>query len=85
MFEDEPAHLDELDYEGDGEYTRSAYHQLINAPLLKLAVLQQYLDYFPSRGILGVSDGEHIYLNTNVPNSGVVCGVQVRACGRLGS
>jgi len=78
MFEDELAHLDELEYDGSGEHTRSDHHQLINAPLLNLAALQQHLDYFPSRGILGTSDGERIYLNTNAPNSGVVCGVQVR-------
>ena len=75
MFEDELVLLDE--FEHDNEHLSSHHHQLVNAPLLKLAALERHLDSFPSRGLLGVSERERIYLNTNAPNSGVVCGVQV--------
>jgi len=77
MFADELGLLNEFEREGDDGLFSSHRHQLVNAPLLKLAALQHRLDDFPSRGLLGVSDGERIYINTNAPNSGVVCGVQV--------
>ena len=77
MFEDELALVPELGLR-DGDKAHSVHQQLVTAPLLNLTALQQNLKDFPSRGLLGLSNGERIYLNTNAPSSGIVCGVPVR-------
>jgi len=77
MFEDELALIPELRLR-DGDKAHSVHQQLVTAPLLNLTALQRHLKYFPSRGLLGLSNIERIYLNTNEPGSGIVCGVQVR-------
>lgn len=52
-------------------------HQLVTSPLLNYVALRHYTEAFPSRGLLGTTFGERIYMNTNTPSSGVICGVQV--------
>jgi len=54
-------------------------HQLTTSPLVTFSALEQHATAFPSRALLGTASGERIYLNTNAPSSGVICGVQVRA------
>jgi cysteine synthase len=53
------------------------HHQLITSPLLTYSALEHCAADFPSRGLLGTSAGIRVYLNTNAPNSAVICGVQV--------
>ena len=52
-------------------------HQLTTSPLVTFSAFEQHPHAFPSRALLGTAGGERIYLNTNAPSSGVVCGVQV--------
>ena len=52
-------------------------HQLITSPLLNFPAVRQHAEAFPSRGLLGTTTGERLYMNTNTPSSGVICGVQV--------
>jgi hypothetical protein len=52
-------------------------HQLITSPLLNFSAVRHHAEAFPSRGLLGTTDGERLYMNTNTPSSGVICGVQV--------
>ncbi|KAJ6577804.1 hypothetical protein B0H19DRAFT_1370886 [Mycena capillaripes] len=52
------------------------HHQLVTSPLLTHSALKHCVAYFPSRGLLGTSAGDRIYLNTNAPNCAVICGVQ---------
>ena len=52
-------------------------HQLITSPLLNLAAVRHHPKAFPSRGLLGTTIGGRLYMNTNTPSSGVICGVQV--------
>lgn len=52
-------------------------HQLITSPLLNFATVRHHAETFPSRGLLGTTAGERLYMNTNTPSSGVICGVQV--------
>ena len=52
-------------------------HQLITSPLLNFAALRHHVEAFPSLGLLGTTIGERLYMNTNTPSSGVICGVQV--------
>ena len=52
-------------------------HQLITSPLLNFAALEQLAEAFPSRGLLGTTIGDRLYMNTNYPSCGVICGVQV--------
>jgi hypothetical protein len=53
-------------------------HQLVTSPLLTYSALKQRSSDFPSRGLLGTSAGDRVYVNTNAPSSAVICGVQVR-------
>ncbi len=52
-------------------------HQLITSPLLNFAAVRHHAEAFPSRGLLGTTIGERLYMNTNTPSSGIICGVQV--------
>jgi hypothetical protein len=52
-------------------------HQLITSPLLNFAAVGHHAEAFPSRGLLGTTIGERLYMNTNTPSCGVICGVQV--------
>jgi hypothetical protein len=52
-------------------------HQLITSPLLNFAAVKHHAEAFPSRGLLGTMIGERLYMNTNTPSCGVICGVQV--------
>ena len=52
-------------------------HQLITLPLLNFAAVRHHAEAFPSRGLLGTTIGERLYLNTNTLSSGVICSVQV--------
>ncbi|KAJ7158979.1 hypothetical protein C8R43DRAFT_357208 [Mycena crocata] len=52
------------------------HHQLITSPLLTYSVLKDRVADFPSRGLLGTSAGDRLYVNTNAPSSVVICGVQ---------
>ena len=52
-------------------------HQLITSPLLNFAAVRHHAEAFPSRGLLGTTNGERFYMNTNTPSCGVICGVQV--------
>ena len=52
-------------------------HQLITSPLLNFTAVRHHAEAFPSRGLLGTTTGERLYMNTNTPSSGVICGVQV--------
>ena len=52
-------------------------HQLITSPLLNFTAVRHHAEGFPSRGLLGTTTGERLYMNTNTPSSGVICGVQV--------
>ena len=78
-----PAYLDELafletatpaDQNPDADLLN---HQLITSPLLTYSALQHRAADFPSRGLLGTSAGDRVYINTNTPSSVVICGVQV--------
>ncbi|KAJ7151964.1 hypothetical protein C8R46DRAFT_1121634 [Mycena filopes] len=51
-------------------------HQLVTSPLLTYSVLKHGTADFPSRGLLGKSAGERVYVNTNTPSTTVICGVQ---------
>ncbi|KAJ7679442.1 hypothetical protein DFH06DRAFT_974912 [Mycena polygramma] len=51
-------------------------HQLVTSPLLTYSALKQRPAEFPSRGLLGTSAGDRVYVNTNAPSSTVICGVQ---------
>ncbi|KAJ7430794.1 hypothetical protein B0H11DRAFT_2134212 [Mycena galericulata] len=51
-------------------------HQLVTSPLLTYSALKQRAADFPSRGLLGTSAGDRVYVNTNAPSSAVICGVQ---------
>jgi hypothetical protein len=66
---------DELDRDETDEMLLQ--HQLITSPLLNFAAVRHHAEAFPSRGLLGTTIGERLYLNTNTPSSGVICGVQV--------
>ncbi|KAJ6493234.1 hypothetical protein C8R45DRAFT_1212645 [Mycena sanguinolenta] len=50
------------------------HHQLVTSLLLTYSAIR-VVD-FPSRGLLGMSAGDRVYVNTNAPSSAVVCGVQ---------
>ncbi|KAJ7024784.1 hypothetical protein C8F04DRAFT_1130573 [Mycena alexandri] len=52
------------------------HQQLITSPLLTYSILKNRTADFPSRGLLGTSGGERVYVNTNAPSSAVICGVQ---------
>ncbi|KAF7342598.1 p-loop containing nucleoside triphosphate hydrolase protein [Mycena sanguinolenta] len=51
-------------------------HQLVTSPLLTYSALKHRAADFPSRGLLGTSTGDRVYINTNTPSSAVICGVQ---------
>ncbi|KAJ7735542.1 hypothetical protein DFH07DRAFT_905815 [Mycena maculata] len=51
-------------------------HQLVTSPLLTYSALKHRPADFPSRGLLGTSAGDRVYINTNTPSSAVICGVQ---------
>ncbi|KAJ6518103.1 hypothetical protein C8R47DRAFT_1031499, partial [Mycena vitilis] len=51
-------------------------HQLVTSPLLTYSAFKQRPAEFPSRGLLGTSAGDRVYVNTNAPSSAVICGVQ---------
>ncbi|KAJ7782245.1 hypothetical protein DFH07DRAFT_728407 [Mycena maculata] len=51
-------------------------HQLVTSPLLVYPALKHHATDFPSRGLIGTSAGERVYVNTNAPSSAVICGVQ---------
>jgi hypothetical protein len=53
------------------------HHQLVTSPLLTYSALKHRAAEFPSRGLLGTSTGDRVYVNTNAPSSVVICGVQV--------
>jgi hypothetical protein len=55
----------------------SSKHQLITSPLLNFAAVKHHAEAFPSRGLLGTTIGERLYMNTNTPSCGTICGVQV--------
>ncbi|KAJ7080294.1 hypothetical protein C8R44DRAFT_70625 [Mycena epipterygia] len=75
-----PADLDdELAFLETAEQNTDAnilHHQLVTSPLLTYSALKHRAEDFPSRGLLGTSAGDRIYLNTNAPSSAVICGVQ---------
>ncbi|KAJ7675529.1 hypothetical protein B0H17DRAFT_839004, partial [Mycena rosella] len=52
------------------------HHQLVTSPLLTYSALKHRAPDFPSRGLLGTSAGDRVYVNTNAPSSTVICGVQ---------
>ncbi|KAJ7462991.1 hypothetical protein FB451DRAFT_1139792 [Mycena latifolia] len=52
------------------------HHQLVTSPLLTYSALEHRAADFPSRGLLGTSAGDRVYVNTNAPSSAVICGVQ---------
>ncbi|KAJ6565311.1 hypothetical protein DFH09DRAFT_1261660 [Mycena vulgaris] len=52
------------------------HHQLVTSPLLTYSAFKHHAADFPSRGLLGTSAGERVYVNTNAPSSAVICGVQ---------
>lgn len=52
-------------------------HQLVTSPLITYSALKHRAADFPSRGLLGTSAGDRVYINTNTPSSAVICGVQV--------
>ncbi|KAJ7360776.1 hypothetical protein DFH08DRAFT_1073958 [Mycena albidolilacea] len=52
------------------------HQQLVTSPLITYAALKHCMPDFPSRGLLGTSAGDRVYLNTNAPSSAVICGVQ---------
>ncbi|KAJ7752978.1 hypothetical protein B0H16DRAFT_1279894, partial [Mycena metata] len=58
------------------ETTSFLHHQLVTSPLFTYSALESREADFPSRGLLGTSAGERVYVNTNAPNTIVVCGVQ---------
>ncbi|KAJ7679430.1 hypothetical protein DFH06DRAFT_511250 [Mycena polygramma] len=73
---------DELDFlqaatwtEQDSDSTL-LQHQLVTSPLLTYAALKHHPAEFPSRGLLGTTAGDRLYVNTNGPSSAVICGVQ---------
>ncbi|KAJ6504918.1 hypothetical protein DFH09DRAFT_1375275 [Mycena vulgaris] len=51
-------------------------HQLVTSPLLTYSAFKHCVADFPSRGLLGTSAGDRVYVNTNAPSSAVICGVQ---------
>ncbi|KAJ7914991.1 hypothetical protein B0H13DRAFT_1711751 [Mycena leptocephala] len=51
-------------------------HQLVTSPLLTYSALKHRAADFPSRGLLGTSARDRVYINTNTPSSAVICGVQ---------
>ncbi|KAJ7227576.1 hypothetical protein C8J57DRAFT_1197404 [Mycena rebaudengoi] len=51
-------------------------HQLVTSPLFTYSALKHHAADFPSRGLLGTSAGDRVYINTNAPSSAVICGVQ---------
>ncbi|KAJ7255111.1 hypothetical protein B0H12DRAFT_540731 [Mycena haematopus] len=51
-------------------------HQLLTSPLLTRSALEHHVADFPSRGLLGISTNDRVYVNTNAPSSAVICGVQ---------
>ncbi|KAJ6504921.1 hypothetical protein DFH09DRAFT_1050942 [Mycena vulgaris] len=51
-------------------------HQLVTSPLLTYSAFKHCVTDFPSRGLLGTSAGDRVYVNTNAPSSAVICGVQ---------
>ncbi|KAF8181950.1 hypothetical protein K438DRAFT_1601130 [Mycena galopus ATCC 62051] len=51
-------------------------HQVVTSPLLTHSALKHRATDFPSRGLLGTSAGDRVYINTNTPSSAVICGVQ---------
>ncbi|KAJ6487297.1 hypothetical protein DFH09DRAFT_948759 [Mycena vulgaris] len=57
----------------DGNLLR---HQLVTSPLLTYSAFKHHATDFPSRGLLGTSAGDRVYVNTNAPSSAVICGVQ---------
>ena len=52
-------------------------HQLITSPLVNFSAVTRHAGAFPSRGLLGTTIGDRLYMNTNTPSSGIICGVQV--------
>jgi hypothetical protein len=69
---------------GRGATTRrsAVQHEAVTAPLLTESALRTVSRDFPQRGLLGEADGgdddgDLVFFNTNAPNSGVICGVQV--------
>ncbi|KAJ7875712.1 hypothetical protein B0H14DRAFT_3547029 [Mycena olivaceomarginata] len=52
------------------------HHQLVTSPLLTYSTFERHMAEFPSRGLLGTSGNERVYINTNAPNSAVICGIQ---------
>ncbi|KAJ7077010.1 hypothetical protein B0H15DRAFT_862818 [Mycena belliarum] len=52
------------------------HHQLVTSPLVTYSALKHHAMEFPSRGLLGTSAGDRIYVNTNAPSSAVICGIQ---------
>jgi hypothetical protein len=83
--DEELAFLDASGHDDLGRYETDEMllqHQLITSPLLNFSAVRHHAEVFPSRGLLGTTAGERLYLNTNTPSSGVICGVQVSS--RLG-
>ncbi|KAJ7051201.1 hypothetical protein C8F01DRAFT_1176196 [Mycena amicta] len=60
----------------DETYSSFLRHQLVTSPLLSYSTLKHHATEFPSRGLLGTSGGDRVYVNTNTPSSAVICGVQ---------
>ncbi|KAJ7699707.1 hypothetical protein B0H14DRAFT_3174002, partial [Mycena olivaceomarginata] len=52
------------------------HHQLVTSPLLTYSTFERHMAEFPSRGLLGTSGNERVYINTNATNSTVICGIQ---------
>ena len=65
------------DLDRDETHETLLHHQLITSPLLNFSAVRHHAEAFPSRGLLGTTTGERLYMNSNTPSSGVICGVQV--------
>ena len=77
-FDDELAFLEANGHDDLGrDETEMLQHQFITSPLLNFASVRHHAEAFPSRGLLGTTAGERLYMNTNTPSSGIICGVQV--------
>ena len=77
--DDEQAFLEASGHDdlGRDETDQLLQHQLITSPLVNFAALRHHAKAFPSRGLLGTTIGDRLYMNTNTPSSGIICGVQV--------
>jgi hypothetical protein len=75
--DDELAFLETATQAEQDNHANVLRHQLITSPLLTYSALKHRPRDFPSRGLLGTSTGDRIYVNTNAPSSAVICGVQV--------